>query len=124
MRVAWVVEDNEANFELVEFLLVEAGWHVVRARDSVEFGELMRQPPPDVLLLDVHLPDASGLELLARLRSTDGFGSIPVVALTAHAMRGDRERFLEAGCDAYISKPIETASFAAEIDAAVSKRAT
>lgn len=116
-RSIWVVEDNDANFELVDFLLVESGYRVTRARDDEELAALLAGPPPDLVLLDMNLPGRSGLEILATLRSSPGFERLPVVALTAHAMRGDRERFLEAGCSGYIPKPIATATFLAAVEA-------
>jgi two-component system cell cycle response regulator DivK len=116
-----VVEDNDSNFELVEFLLSEAGWEVDRASDSAQFSALLGRDPPDVVLLDMHLPDVPGLDLLRLLRSVPGFARVPVLALTAHAMRGDRERFLAAGCDGYLSKPIDTATFVAAVEAAAAR---
>ncbi len=118
MPRAWVVEDNDPNFDLVEYLLAEAGWGVERARDGAEFEKLLSGPAPDVVLLDMHLPDTSGLDLLGRLRDAAHLRGVRVLALTAHAMRGDRERFLAAGCDGYISKPIDTATFLAELGTA------
>ena len=119
MPRAWVVEDNDANYELVEFLLAESGWEVERASDSSQFAALLGGEPPDVVLLDMHLPDVPGIDLLHLLRSVPGLERVPVLALTAHAMRGDRERFLAAGCDAYISKPIDTATFVATVESAL-----
>lgn len=124
MRRVWVIEDNDPNFELVEFLLVEAGWRVARARDSREFAELLEGPAPALVLLDMHLPDAAGLDLLAALRSRPHLARVPVLALTAHAMRGDRERFLASGCDGYISKPIDTATFVVALEAVLGGRAS
>lgn len=124
MRHVWVVEDNDANFELVEFLLADAGWRVSRARDGAEFDILLDGRPPQLVLLDMHLPDAGGLDLLARLRARPAFAGTAVFALTAHAMRGDRERFLEAGCDGYVSKPIDAARFVAELEAALARRSS
>ena len=113
---AWVVEDNDQNFELVEYLLAESGWEIVRAASGAELRALAgRAEPPHVVLLDMSLPDASGLELLAELRARPALAAIPVVAVTAHAMRGDRERCLAAGCDGYVSKPIDPATFQDEI---------
>jgi two-component system cell cycle response regulator DivK len=112
---AWVVEDNDASFELVEFLLVEGGWDVARARDAGQLRNLLESAAADVVLLDMHLPDASGLELLAELRADRRHRDVPVLALTAHAMRGDRERFLAAGCDGYLSKPIDTSTFLEQV---------
>jgi two-component system cell cycle response regulator DivK len=116
---AWVVEDNDQNFELVDFLLAEAGWEVARAASGAELRRLADGPqsPPDVVLLDMNLPDASGLDLLGDLRARPALAAVPVIAVTAHAMRGDRERCLEAGCDGYLSKPIDAATFATEVAA-------
>ena len=111
----WVIEDNDQNFELVDFLLGEAGYSVRRARDADDLAPLLESPPPALVLLDMNLPSGSGLELLARLRAGERSRGVPVVALTAHAMRGDRERFLAAGCDGYISKPIESRLFLATV---------
>ncbi len=107
----WVVEDNDQNFELVDFLLGEAGYSVRRARDADDLAPHLEGPAPALVLLDMNLPSGSGLEVLARLRADERSRGVPVVALTAHAMRGDRERFLAAGCDGYISKPIESRLF-------------
>lgn len=116
-RVLWVVEDNDQNFELAEFLLVERGHRVVRARDAEELRRLLALgAAPDLVLLDMHLPGASGLQLLAELRAHPAFARVPVVALTAHALRGDRERFLAEGCDGYLSKPIEIRSFVDDVE--------
>jgi CheY-like chemotaxis protein len=107
MPRAWVVEDNDLNFELIDFLLADAGWEVERARGGAELERLLDTAPPDVVLLDMNLPDASGIELAERLRAHPPTARVPVVAVTAHAMTGDRERFLAAGCDAYVAKPID-----------------
>lgn len=111
----WVIEDNDQNFELVDFLLGESGYRVQRARDADELAPLLDGEPPALVLLDMNLPSGSGLELLARLRADDRSRRTPVIALTAHAMRGDRERFLASGCDGYISKPIESRHFLAAV---------
>lgn len=111
----WVIEDNDQNFELVDFLLGEAGYVVARGRDASDLAPLLAGAPADLVLLDMNLPSGSGLELLKRLRADERSRAVPVVALTAHAMRGDRERFLAAGCDGYISKPIESSQFLAAV---------
>jgi two-component system, cell cycle response regulator DivK len=118
MPRAWVVEDHDLNFELVDFLLGQAGWEVVRARDGAELAALLSSPPPDVVLLDLNLPDGSGLHLVPSLRAHAATRDVAIVAVTAHAMSGDRERLLAAGCDAYIAKPLDPARFLAEIEAA------
>jgi two-component system cell cycle response regulator DivK len=107
-----LVEDNEQNLELALFLLEEEGYEVRTARDVDEFESAIAEPPPDLVLLDMHLPGTDGLTLLGRLRELPTHANVPVVALTAHAMRGDRERFLAAGCDGYLSKPIDIKTFA------------
>ena len=111
----WVIEDNDQNFELVDFLLGEVGYGVARARDASELAALLAAGAPALVLLDMNLPTGSGLDVLARLRADERSRRAPVVALTAHAMRGDRERFLAAGCDGYISKPIESSQFLAVV---------
>jgi len=123
MPHAWVVEDNDLNFELVDYLLAHAGWRTTRARDGAELAALTAEPAPDLVLLDMNLPDGSGLELLARLRADPRLAALPVIAVTAHAMQGDRQRFLDAGCDAYVAKPIDRGTLFAEIDAVLARGA-
>lgn len=111
-----VVEDNQQNLELVEFLLQEAGFRVRTAHDAVEMRrELEAGGLPALVLMDIQLPGIDGLKLVAEIRERPEADEVPVVALTAHAMRGDRERFLAAGCDGYISKPIDVETFADEV---------
>jgi len=114
-RSVLVVEDNPQNFELVEFLLEEAGIDVRGARDPESAEALLCGPLPDMVLMDMQLPGTEGLEMVARLRRDPRTSRLPVVALTAHAMQGDRERFLAGGCDGYLPKPIETARFVDQI---------
>ncbi len=110
-----VVEDDEVNLELAAFLLEEAGFEVRAARDLDEARRALQAEAPDVLLMDMSLNGADGLELVAELRADPGLRRLPVLALTAHAMRGDRERFLAAGCDGYIAKPIDVKTFVHEV---------
>lgn len=110
-----LVEDNEVNLELAAFLLEEAGFVVDCARDLPEARRALRGPSPDLVLMDMNLKGADGLELVAELRADPRLRALPVLALTAHAMRGDRERFLAAGCDGYIAKPIDVKSFVPEV---------
>lgn len=107
-----VVEDNRQNLELVEFLLSDAGFRVRTAVDAKEARRALDREVPDVVLMDMQLPGTDGLSLVSELREREGLVGLPIVALTAHALRGDRERFLEGGCDGYISKPIDVATFA------------
>ena len=106
-----IVEDNEMNMQLAEYLLEEAGFAVLKASSGEEALELTGRVVPDLILMDLHLPVLDGLSVVRRLKSEERTSRIPILALTAHAMRGDRERFLEAGCDGYISKPIDVKTF-------------
>ena len=110
-RSLLLVEDNEANRELVTFLLEEAGYEVRHARDASSAMQELQRGLPDAVLLDMSLPGTDGLAFVSGLRRDRRFDALPVIALTAHAMRGDRERFLAGGCDAYLPKPIDTKSF-------------
>ena len=109
-----LVEDNEQNLELATYLLEEAGLDVRTATTPEEALAELAGRAPDLLLLDMNLRGASGLDLVGALRK-GGEPAFPIVALTAHAMRGDRERFLAGGCDGYIAKPIDTRTFVAEV---------
>lgn len=106
-----LIEDDPASMELAQFLLEEAGWAVRRADCADEARRCLAEGVPQLVLLDIHLPGCSGLDLVAELRRMRGMERVPVIALTAHAMRGDRERFLRAGFTGYLSKPIEVATF-------------
>ena len=102
-----VVEDNEKNMKLFRDVLRAKGFATIEAVTGEEGVELARRHAPSLVLMDVHLPGVSGVEALARMRADERTASIPVVALTAQAMRGDRERFLEAGFDGYLAKPVD-----------------
>ena len=112
-----VVEDNQQNFELVEFLLEDAGYTVRLARDAAELRSALTDHLPDLVLMDIQLPGVDGITLVEELRADPKTRKLPILAITAHAMRGDRERFLDAGCDGYIPKPIEVATFVDSIAA-------
>lgn len=119
-----VVEDNEQNLELVEFLLDEAGMTVWAARDATEARAQLAAGQPDLVLMDMQLPGTDGLTLVEEIRRIPATAGLPILALTAHAMRGDRERFIAGGCDGYIAKPINVASFVAEVEAALKSSAS
>ncbi|HIE39590.1 MAG TPA: response regulator [Anaerolineales bacterium] len=101
------IEDNPENRLLVRRVLEAEGYAVVEAVDGPSGLEKARQSPPDLILLDINLPEIDGYQIVSRLRSTPGLSDVPIVALTANVMRGDRERTLSAGCDGYIQKPID-----------------
>ncbi len=102
-----VVEDNEKNMKLFRDVLQVSGYGTLEARSGEEALELAAAHAPALVLMDVQLPGIDGIEALARLRLDERTASIPVLALTAQAMHGDRERFLEAGFDGYLSKPVD-----------------
>ena len=110
-----LVEDNDLNRDMLSRRLQRKGHEVLMAADGMQGLLMAESETPDLVLLDMSLPSGSGLELLGRLRADERSRRVPVVALTAHAMRGDRERFLAAGCDGYISKPIESGAFLAAV---------
>ena len=101
-----VVEDNELNMKLFRDVLVATGYRTLEATTGGEAVELATEHEPDLVLMDIQLPDLGGVQALGRLRANERTASIPVLALTAQAMDGDRERFLAAGFDGYLSKPV------------------
>ncbi len=103
-----VVEDNDRNRRLMQILLKANGYEVIEAATGKEAMDYLRSQKPDLILMDIQLPHTDGLELTETIKSNAETADIPVVAVTAYAMKGDKERILEAGCDAYISKPIDT----------------
>ncbi len=111
-----VVEDNEQNLYLVRFILENNGHEVIEARDGVMGVELAIKEKPDLILMDIQLPDIDGLEVTRKIRASEGNGEIPIVALTSYAMPGDRDRALAAGCTGYIEKPIDPETFMANIE--------
>jgi two-component system cell cycle response regulator DivK len=106
-----IVEDNELSMKLFHDLLHAHGYTVLQTRDGVEALKLARHHRPDIILMDIQLPKISGLEVMKWIREDDDLKAIPVVAVTAFAMKGDRERIIAGGCDAYISKPISIRNF-------------
>jgi two-component system cell cycle response regulator DivK len=117
MATVLVVEDNAANMKLVKFLLESAGHTVVSATDAESGLTSARDVQPNLILMDIQLPRMDGLEATARLKRDDATRAIPVIALTALAMKGDEERIRAAGCDGYIAKPLSYREFLATIAA-------
>jgi two-component system cell cycle response regulator DivK len=110
-----VVEDNERNMKLFCDLLQASGYRTLEATTGERAVELALQHGPDLVLMDIQLPDIDGVEALDRLRADERSASMIVLALTAQAMEGDRERFLAAGFDGYLSKPVDIAEFVSTV---------
>lgn len=110
-----MIEDNPANMKLAGFLLERAGCRVLRAGDAIGGIALAREELPQLILMDIQLPGMDGLEATRRLKAEASTCRIPVVALTAFAMKGEVERIRAAGCDGYIAKPIDYKEFLAEV---------
>jgi CheY-like chemotaxis protein len=114
-KLVLVVEDNEANQILVRTVLELEGYRVEIAGSAPEVRDMILNALPDLVLMDVQLPGEDGLSLTRELKAEPSTAHIPIVALTAHAMTGDRELALNAGCVGYIAKPIDTRTFAAQV---------
>jgi two-component system, cell cycle response regulator DivK len=110
-----VVEDNERNMRLFCDVLQASGYRTLEATTGESAVEIALEHAPDLVLMDIQLPDIGGVEALARLRADARGAFLPVLALTAQAMEGDRERFLAAGFDGYLSKPVDIPSFVATV---------
>jgi len=106
-----IVEDNELNMKLFNDLLVAHGYATLQTKDGVEAIALARQHRPDLILMDIQLPEVSGLQVTQWLKEDDDLRTIPIIAVTAFAMKGDEEKIRDGGCEAYIAKPISIASF-------------
>ena len=106
-----IVEDNELNMKLFHDLLDAHGYETLQTRNGMEALKLAREQRPNLILMDIQLPEVSGLEVTKWLKDDDDLRDIPVVAVTAFAMKGDEERIRQGGCEAYISKPISVVSF-------------
>ena len=106
-----LVEDNELNMKLFHDLLEAHGYSILQTRDGMEALKLARQHKPDLILMDIQLPEVSGLEVTKWVKEDDELKSIPIIAVTAFAMKGDEEKIREGGCEAYIAKPISVTSF-------------
>ncbi len=103
-----IVEDNPQNMRLIEMTLKAKGYTLLKAVDGEEALEVAIRERPDLIIMDIQLPKLSGLEVTGRLRQVAGFEEIPIIAITAYAMKGNKEKSIEAGCNAYLPKPINT----------------
>jgi two-component system, cell cycle response regulator DivK len=110
-RKVLIVEDNDLNMKLFNDLLEAHGYCTLQTKDGVEALRMARLYRPDLILMDIQLPEVSGLEVTKWLKEDDDLRAIPVIAVTAFAMKGDEEKIRDGGCEAYIAKPISVASF-------------
>jgi two-component system cell cycle response regulator DivK len=114
-KTVLIVEDNELNMKLFHDLLDAHGYATLQTRNGMEAMQLARKHRPALILMDIQLPEVSGLEVTRWLKDDDDLRDIPVIAVTAFAMKGDEERIRGGGCEAYISKPISVMSFIATV---------
>ena len=110
-KTVLIVEDNELNMKLFNDLVETRGHQIVQTRSGIEAVDLARKHRPDLILMDIQLPEVSGLEVTQWLKDDEDLRSIPVVAVTAFAMKGDEEKIRQGGCEAYLSKPISVGKF-------------
>ncbi len=106
-----IVEDNELNMKLFNDLLEAHGFGTIQTRSGVEAVELTRNHKPDLILMDIQLPEVSGLQVIQWIKDDEALRHIPIVAITAFAMKGDEEKIRQSGCEAYLSKPISVVKF-------------
>jgi two-component system cell cycle response regulator DivK len=110
-KTVMVVEDNDLNMKLFHDLLEAHGYNILQTKDGMEALRMAREHRPDLILMDIQLPEVSGLEVTKWIKEDESLKSIPVVAVTAFAMKGDEEKIREGGCEAYIAKPISVTNF-------------
>ena len=110
-KTVLIVEDNELNMKLFNDLLEAHGYRTLQTRNGLMALEIAREQEPDLILMDIQLPEVSGLEVTKWLKEDETLRHIPVIAVTAFAMKGDEEKIRQGGCEAYISKPISVATF-------------
>jgi two-component system cell cycle response regulator DivK len=111
-----IVEDNELNMKLFRDLLEAQGYGILQTRDGMQALELARKERPDLIVMDIQLPQVSGLEVTKWIKADDNLKHIPVVAVTAFAMKGDEEKIREGGCEAYVAKPISVKDFLSTVE--------
>src|SRR5436190_22279792 len=116
------VEDNIDNRTLVRRILLSEDYSLIEAINAADALKVLENTKPDLILMDINMPDMDGYTLTARIKSMPGFASVPILALTANVMRGDKEKTLEAGCDGYIQKPLDIDQLTREIEKFLSRR--
>ena len=115
-KTVLIVEDNELNMKLFNDLVETRGCAIIQTRSGVEAVDLARKHRPDLILMDIQLPEVSGLQVTQWLKDDEALKSIPIIAVTAFAMKGDEEKIRQGGCEAYLSKPISVGKFLETID--------
>jgi two-component system, cell cycle response regulator DivK len=116
------VEDNPDNRMLVKRILLAEDYSLIEAIDGKDALNVLKSAHPDLILMDINMPDMDGYTLTAKIKSLPGFERVPILALTANVMRGDKEKTLEAGCDGYIQKPLDIDQLTREIEKFLSRR--
>ncbi len=116
------VEDNADNRNLIRRVLTAEGFSMVEAANALQALDRLKEVKTDLILMDINMPDMDGYTLTAKIKSMPNFMNIPIIAVTANVMRGDREKSLEAGCDGYIQKPIDIDSLAQQIERFIRRR--
>ena len=116
------VEDNPDNRLLVRRVLLSEDYSLLEAKDAMDALNVLQTARPDLILMDINMPDMDGYTLTAKIKSLPGFERVPILAVTANVMRGDKEKTLEAGCDGYIQKPLDIEQLTREIERFLSRR--
>ena len=116
MKRVLVIDDNDSNLQLICFILKKYGFEAIEARDGAHGIELATRENPDLILLDIQLPDIDGLQVAKNIRASESNGRLPIIALTAYAMPDEKEMILTADLDGYIAKPFRVETFVSEIE--------
>jgi two-component system cell cycle response regulator DivK len=116
------VEDNPDNRTLVRRILLSEDYGLLEAQNAAQALEVLKNTRPDLILMDINMPDMDGYTLTSRIKTMPGFERVPIIALTANVMRGDKEKTLEAGCDGYIQKPLDIDQLLREVARFLSRR--
>jgi two-component system, cell cycle response regulator DivK len=116
------VEDNPDNRLLVKRILLSEDYALLEATDAMDALNVLKTARPDLILMDINMPDMDGYTLTAKIKSLPGFERVPILAVTANVMRGDKEKTLEAGCDGYIQKPLDIEQLTREIEKFILRR--
>jgi len=116
------VEDNPDNRMLVRRILLSEDYGLLEAQNAAQALDLLKTSRPDLILMDINMPDMDGYTLTSKIKSMPGFEGVPIIALTANVMRGDKEKTLEAGCDGYIQKPLDIDQLLREVERFLSRR--